>query len=166
VIRKPIHYNVFAYCKMNLYIIVYIYTCRSSHNDATSATTVFQESYADLVMSLPMDDCIFVAQLFTHGLITANLKESLNLQKKTSEKATDFLDNLQRIGTDFHSVFDKLLTVMENCEYGRVKDISKNIRAKMNENEDNIKGNCRSISKQARSQKILKGSPKYGPFLQ
>ena len=120
---------------------------RSSCSGTISATEVFQISYAALVKSLPMNDCIFIADLFTNGLLTTNLKENLKLQKTAPEKATDFLDNLHRISDDFNSVFNKLLTVMGNSEYGSVKDLCKSIRAKMNKNGDTIKGNCKSAPK-------------------
>ena len=118
-----------------------IYTCRSSCNGDISATKVFKESYATLVKSLPMDDCIFTAELYTQGLLTTNLKERLKSLKTTPDKATDFLDNMHRNSTDFKSLFDKLLTVMGNSEYGSMKELCKIIRDKLNKNEDNIRGN-------------------------
>ena len=84
-----------------------------------------------------MSDSTFTAELFSKGLLNRSLKEHLALPHHTNaDKATIFLDNIEMNGVDFEHLFSKLLTVMENSDWGRMKDLCKIIREKLGKNED------------------------------
>ena len=91
-------------------------TSTSGNNDHD----VFRQFYSKLVKTLPMDDTLFMAELFSNDLLPSDLKDQLNLPNKTSaEKATLLLNNViePSVTSDCGSSFDKLLNVMEDCKY-------------------------------------------------
>ena len=92
---------------------------------------VFKQFYSELVKSLPMDDAVFIAELFSNDLLPGDLKNQLKLLHRTSaDKAVLFLDSVieSSVTSDGGSSFDKLLNVMENGEYQHVKQLAKQIR--------------------------------------
>ena len=110
---------------------------------ASQLMRVFQQFYNKLVKTLPMDDAVFIADLFSNGLLPDDLKNQLKLLHRTSaNKATFFLDSViePSLTSDGGSSFDKLLNVMENSEYEHVKELAKQIRTSLQETSDNDKG--------------------------
>ena len=96
---------------------------------------VFQQFYCKLVDVLPMDDVLFITELYSEGLLPGNLMSQVNLAQKTSaEKAVLFLDSVIKPSLIINgwSSFDKLLDVMKNCEYQHVKELAKRIRLEIN----------------------------------
>ena len=78
-----------------------------------------------------MDDIRFIAKLFSECLLPGKLKNRLKLSQRTSaDKAALFLDNVigPSVSSDGDSSFDKLLNIMEDCEYEHVKELAKQIR--------------------------------------
>ena len=105
---------------------------------------VFQQFYSKLVKKLPMDDAMFIADLFSNGLLPGDLKNEMNLPHRTSaKKAVLFLDSViePSVTSDGGSSFDKLLNVMEDSEYpAHVKELTKQIRISLQETSDDDKG--------------------------
>ena len=108
-----------------------------------SASEVFTEFYFQLVTTLPIDDALFRAKLFTNGLLPGDHKghvESLSLPAK-SDKASYFLDHVIKpsVTSDDGSSFDKLLDVMEDSDHQGVKELANLIRTSLRErsNSDN-----------------------------
>ena len=105
-------------------------TSTSGNNDHD----VFQQFYSKLVKTLPMDDAVFTAELFSNDLLPGDLKNQLKLLHKTSaDKATLLLDSVIQpsVTSDGGSSFDKLLNVMEDSEYQHVKELAKQIRTSL-----------------------------------
>ena len=101
---------------------------------STSDHDVFQQFYSKLVKTLPMDDTVFTAELFSNDLLPGDLKNQVNLPHKTSaDKATLLLNNViePSVTSDGGSSFDKLLNVMEDSEYQHVKELAKQIRTSL-----------------------------------
>ena len=97
-----------------------------------SANEVFTKFYSQLVKSLPMNDALFRAELFTNSLLPGDHKEhveSLSLPTK-AEKASYFLDHVIKpsVTGDDGSSFDKLLNVMEDSDHQGVKELAELIR--------------------------------------
>ena len=91
---------------------------------------VFQQFYSKLVKTLPMDDAVFTAELFSNDLLPGDLKNQLKLVHRTSaDKAVLFLDSViePTVTSDGGSSFAKLLYVMEDSEYQHVKELAKEI---------------------------------------
>ena len=111
-------------------------TLTACRNDAqpemsSLSTEVFQQFYSKLVETLPMDDAVFIAKLFSNDLLPGDLKNQLKLLHRTSaDKAVLFLDSViePSVTSDGGSSFDKLLNVMEDSEYQHVKELAKQIR--------------------------------------
>ena len=95
-----------------------------------STSEVFKQFYVDLVKTLPMDDAVFVAELFKCGLLPGDLKHQIKAEKTLIDKATCFLDNKisRDISIDNSTSLNKLLTVMEKSDNDTLKDLAKQIR--------------------------------------
>ena len=102
---------------------------------------VFQEYYSKLVETLPMSDAIFVAKLYSRGLLPRELRDKLNLLQGTpADKATLFLNNViePSVISGVGSTFDKLLNVMEDSDHESLKELAKLIRTSLrSSNSDN-----------------------------
>ena len=108
-----------------------------------STSEVFKEFYSKLVETLPMNDVTFVAKLYSHDLLSRELKNQLNLSDKTpAVKATIFLDSViePSVISDIGSSFDKLLNVMEDSEYQGVKELVEQIRTSVRKRSNNDNG--------------------------
>ena len=108
-------------------------TCRNNTRPEMSSVNaeVFKQFYSELVKTLPMDDAVFIAELFSNDLLPGDLKNQLKLMHRTSaDKAVLFLDSVieSSVTSDGGSSFDKLLNVMEDSEYPHVKQLAKQIR--------------------------------------
>ena len=101
--------------------------------------TVFQQFYGKLVKTLPMDDVVFTAELFSNDLLPGNLKSQLKSEKTSADKAALFLDSViePSVTSDGGSSFDKLLHVMEDSEYQHVKELVVQIRTSLLESQHN-----------------------------
>ena len=99
-----------------------------------STSEVFKQFFAKLAKSLPMDDPIFIAELFTHDLLPGNHYDQVKSLGTQAEKATHFLHSIIRpsIITDVGR-FNKLLDIMEDSEYCNVKDLAQQIKSKLEE---------------------------------
>ena len=91
---------------------------------------VYKHFYSKLVKTLPMDDALFTAELFSNDLLPGNVKSQLKSEKTSADKAVLFLDSViePSVTSDGGSSFDKLLHVMEDIEYQHVKELAKQIK--------------------------------------
>ena len=94
------------------------------------STKVFQQFYPKLVKTLPMNDVIFMAELYSRDLLPDDLKEHVESLATSAEKASYFLDHVIKpsITISDASRFDDLLNVMKDSEYQGVKELAKLIR--------------------------------------
>ena len=120
------------------------FTCSILFNYTTkmSADEVFQEFFAKLANSLPMDDVLFVAVLFSSGLLPGNYYNEVDSQPTRAHKAVYFLNHVIKppitIGDD--RSFNKLLNIMEDSKYWNVKELAQQIKSELKINADNITG--------------------------
>ena len=110
-----------------------------------STSEVFKQFYHKLVVTLPMNDVTFTAQLVSRGLLPGNLSDQVKSLATSSDKASHLLDCVIKpavtIGVD--RSFNELLNVMEDSEYCNVKELTLQIRSKLQEgpvNTDNTAG--------------------------
>ena len=99
-----------------------------------SSKAVYQQFYSKLVKTLPMDDAVFTAELFSNDLLPGDLKNQLKLVHRTSaDKAVLFLDSViePSVTSDGGNSFDKLLHVMEDSEYQHVKELAEQIETNL-----------------------------------
>ena len=97
-----------------------------------STSEVFKQFFAKLAKSLPMDDPIFIAELFSHDLLPGDHYDQVKSLGTRAEKATHFLHSVIRPSfiTEI-SRFNKLLDIMEDSEYCNVKELAQQIRSKL-----------------------------------
>ena len=95
----------------------------------SSTWEVFQKYYQDLIRCLPMDDAIFIGELFKNGLLPNDLKAKLNSLPTSATKATEFLDNIIKpdIQGGRNSNFTLLLSMMKNSEDNNMKKLADTI---------------------------------------
>ena len=121
----------------------------SEESSLSRSKTVFQQFYSKLVETLPMDDAVFTTKLFSNNLLPGDLKNQLKLVHRTSaEKAVLFLDSAVKpsVTSDDGSSFDKLLHVMEDIEYQRVKELAEEIRTSLRKRSSSNHGNYHMAS--------------------
>ena len=106
-----------------------------------SADKVFQQFFAKLAKSLPMDDVIFVAELFSRDLLPGDHYDQVESKPTRAHKAVYFLNHVIKpaISIDARS-FNVLLDVMEDSEYCNVKEFAQQIKSELKTNADNITG--------------------------
>ena len=73
-----------------------------------------------------MDDTMFVAELYSNGLVAGEMKQKLGLQSISSKNATTFLDNviMPTIEVGDTTRFHTLLTVMKDSSSDLMKDLA------------------------------------------
>ena len=97
-----------------------------------STSEVFKEFYSKLVEMLPMNDAIFIAKLYSGGLLSNDTKEHIESLTTEGKKAMYFLDHVIKpsLTSDGGSTIDKLLNVMEDSEYQGMKKLAEQIKTK------------------------------------
>ena len=98
-----------------------------------STSKVFQHFYAKLVKTLPMDDAVFIAELFSANLLPDDVKDQVKSMSTRADKATYLLDHVIQpsVITGVGRSFDDLIKVMEDSEYDGVKELAKLIRCRL-----------------------------------
>ena len=107
-----------------------------------SAIEVFAKFYHQLVTSLPINDALFRAKLFTNGLLPGDDKEHAEcLSLPAKSDVPHLLDHVIKpsVTSGVGSSFDKLLNVMEDSDHQGVKELAKLIRTSLRKrsNSDN-----------------------------
>ena len=107
-----------------------------------STSEVFKQFYSELVKTLPMNDAIFIAELYSCDLLSVDLKEHIESQTTKGRKAMYFLDHVIKpsVTSDGDSSFDKLLNVMEDSEYQDVKELAEQIRTSVRKRSSSDNG--------------------------
>ena len=107
-----------------------------------STSEVFKQFYYKLVVTLPMSDVTFTAQLVSHDLLPGDLNDQMKSLATASDKAAHFLDRVIKPAVTIGVVrgFNELLNVMEDSEYFNVKELAQQIRSKLKEGSVNTTG--------------------------
>ena len=107
-----------------------------------SSHEVFMKYYRQLIQSLPMNDVLFIAFLFSEGLLPGDLKDQIEAKSTRIEKNDCFLRHviIPYLEIDDHSVFMKLLNIMENSEYFSVKELADQIKSELKEKSSDTAG--------------------------
>ena len=99
---------------------------------------VYKEFYARLVKTLPMDDVTFTAELYSRDLLPGDVRDLVKSQATRASKAAYFLDHvIEPSLANTYGSFNKLLKVMENCEYDNVKELAELITNRLMEGPEN-----------------------------
>lgn len=90
------------------------------------------DSYTErLIKCLPMDDALFIAKLSAQELIPGDTDSKIKALPTQAEKASYFLNHVIKPALDigYTAEFNKLLSVMQDCGYTHVKNLSCEIQA-------------------------------------
>ena len=100
----------------------------------SSTFKVYQKYYVELVCCLPMDDVVFIGELFKNELLPSDLKAKLKSSSTSTpkEKAAKFLDDviepaLNAENSNNGEMYFTLLSVMKESEYDTVKKLAETI---------------------------------------
>ena len=98
-----------------------------------STFKVYQKYYVELVRCLPMDDVVFIGELFKNELLPSDLKAKLKSSSTSTskEKAAKFLDDVIEPALNAENnngeMYFTLLSVMKESEYDNVKKLAETI---------------------------------------
>ena len=87
-------------------------------------------NYLDkLVKCLPMDDAHFITKLSSQRLLPGDTESKIKALSTPADKASYFLSHVIKPALDIDdmSSFEKLLSVMQECDYDHVHKLSDNI---------------------------------------
>ena len=95
-----------------------------AHSDA------YHKYLEKLVKCLPMDDTHFITKLSSQKLLPGDTDRKINALSTEPEKARYFLNHVIKPALDIDNIsnFDKLLSVMQNCDYSHVENLATNIK--------------------------------------
>ena len=96
----------------------------------SSTERVFKQFYVKLVKSLPMQNAVFLAELFSAHMLSIDLKRSIKAEKTPEDKAMCFLDDriyLDISKGDFRS-FDALLNIMKKRDFRTLNNLAEKIK--------------------------------------
>ena len=98
-----------------------------------STREVFKRFYPKLIGALPLDDNLFTSILYSHGLLTEDLKERVKAEKTPNDKATCFLDRTisRDISIGHFNSFEELLEIMQESDHGTLKTLAKQIKTSL-----------------------------------
>ena len=98
---------------------------------------VFKQFYDRLVITLPMNDVLFIAELYSHDLLPDIIKDRVKTLASSESKASYFLDHVIKpsVTVGVGSSFDELLKVMEDSDYQSVKVLARVIRRSLSKEE-------------------------------
>ena len=107
-----------------------------------STSEVFKEFYFKLVKTLPMNDALFIAKLYSRDLLPDDVKEHVQSLPTRASKAMHFLDHVIKpsVTTGVGSSFDQLLNVMEDSDHQGVKELAKLIRTSLGKRSSSDNG--------------------------
>ena len=104
------------------------------------STKTFQQFYSKLVRTLPMNDAIFRADLYSCGLLPGDLKEHIESLVTSATKASHLLDHVIKpsIMNGDGRKFDELISIMKDSDHQGVKELALSIRHSL---EGEVHGN-------------------------
>ena len=110
--------------------------------------TIYVDYVDKLVKCLPMEDTHFITKLSSQNLLPGDTESKIKALSTQADKASYFLSYVIKPALDIDdtSGFNKLLSVMQECEYDHVQTLSNKIR----DDIDNTKleaGNIRQCTR-------------------
>ena len=106
-----------------------------------SSRKVLWKFYSQLVASLPMDDPLFIAKLYSHGLLPADAREQIKPKRTGAEKCDYFIRHViipSLVIDDSH--FMELLNIMQQSEFIYVKQLSDQIKSELKKESPDTAG--------------------------
>ena len=101
----------------------------------------YQNHLDKLVKCLPMDDTHFITKLSTQRLLPGDTENKIKPLSTQADKASYFLSHVIKPALDINetSSFDKLICIMQNCDYIHVQKLAVTIKCEIDKSDDEIK---------------------------
>ena len=103
---------------------------------------MYEQFSATLLNSLPMDDASFIEELYSHNLLSDEVKDLMKSQPAQVDMATTFLKHViePSVTSGDGSNFNKLLEIMEESGHDNLKELAKQIRTSSTKGAVNTDG--------------------------
>ena len=100
----------------------------------------YQNHLEKLVRCLPMDDTHFITKLSAKQLLPGDTESKINALSTQADKASYFLRHVIKPALDIDHIsgFDKLLTIMQSCDYIHVKNLAATIESELKPKKMNL----------------------------
>ena len=92
------------------------------------------EKYTEMLVStLPMDDVTFTTKLSSCGLLPGGVYDKMKALGSEAGKADYFLNKIIKAALNINDTdnFNKLLTVMEECDYSHLKNLAGKMKSNL-----------------------------------
>ena len=132
----------FRFGQIDLYVFGIIICCQCScfncvlfiFTDIQANTMNYKKAFSnnfEKLLTLPMDDSTFIAKLATSNLLPGDTGRKIEAQSTPADKASCFLNRIIKSSLDADNIdsFNKLLSVMEQCEYDHIKQLALEIKS-------------------------------------
>jgi len=125
--------HIFKLCTVNVQEL-FFFMLKFSSSSTVSLLEIFQLYYHRLVRSLPMDDALFLADLYGSQLFPGNLKKCIEALSTAAERAMKFLDAViePAISNNEIDQFKLLLMIMNNSDNSTAKKLAEEINGALN----------------------------------
>ena len=100
----------------------------------SSMKQVYMDYYPKLMQVLPMNDALFIAQLYAGRFLPGDTKDVIQSRHTRAEKVQCFLDNCIKpafLDDESNDIFLALLKMMENSDNVVLKSVAKEIESKI-----------------------------------
>ena len=96
-------------------------------------TEAYEKYSEKIIKCLPMNDTLFIAELFKYKLLPGDANNQLEALSTPGKKAHYLLNHVIKPALDFDdtSSFDNLLSAMEHCGYDHVKKLTREIKSQI-----------------------------------
>ena len=110
----------------------------------------YQNHLEKLVKCLPMDDTHFTTKLSAQQLLPGDTENKIKPLSTQADKASYFLNHVIKPALDINetSSFDKLLSIMQNCDYIHVEKLAVTIKCEIDKSDDKMKSQADEIHSQ------------------
>ena len=101
------------------------------------------DNYVEKLMKcLPMDDTHFIIKLSTQKLLPGNTQNKIETLSTQADKASYFLNHIIKPALEISETctFHKLLSVMEDCGYVYVENLSHKIKSEIDKQTEQTSG--------------------------
>ena len=101
----------------------------------------YQNHVEKLVKCLPMDDAHFITKLSAQQLLPGDTENKIKALSTQADKASYFLSHIIKPALDISvtSSYNKLLCIMQNCDYIHVQKLAVTIKCEIDKPDDEIK---------------------------
>ena len=144
-------------CNITLFVLIQVITM--------AHIRTYQNHVEKLVKCLPMDDTHFIIKLSAQQLLPGDTENKIKTLSTQADKASYFLNHVIKPALDINetSCFDKLLCIMQECDYIYVQKLAVTIKCEINKC-DEVKLKSNDLKLQTNEIKLQAEETKLQPY--